>query len=292
MRFVIVTGMSGAGKSTALKMLEDMGYFCVDNLPIPLMPKFAEMLAVPGSEIDKAALGVDIRGGQAFNGLEENLHQIDGMGIHYEILFLDAGDDVLVKRYKETRRQHPLGGNGHIDRGIAREREKIGFLKMKAKYILDTSKMLTRELRIELEKIFVEGKDFKNLYITVMSFGFKYGIPQDADLVFDVRFLPNPYYIEELRPKTGNDSEVQDYVMDNEKARGFLSRLTDMIDFLVPNYILEGKNQLVIAIGCTGGKHRSVTLANELYHFLEPKGNYGVRIEHRDIGKDSITKAK
>ena len=292
MRFVVVTGMSGAGKSTALKMLEDMGYFCVDNLPIPLMPKFAEMLSIPDTEIDKVALGIDIRGGQAFKGLEENLSQIGRSGIHYEILFLDAGDDVLVKRYKETRRQHPLGGDGHIDRGIAKEREKIAFLKMQATYILDTSKMLTRELRLELEKIFVEGKDFKNLYITVMSFGFKYGIPQDADLVFDVRFLPNPYYIEDLKPKTGNDSEVRDYVMDNDKAREFLAKLTGMIDFLIPNYILEGKNQLVIAIGCTGGKHRSVTLANALYQFLEPKDNYGVRIEHRDIGKDAITKAK
>ena len=292
MRFVIVTGMSGAGKSTALKMLEDMGYFCVYNLPIPLIQKFAEMLAAPDSEIDKAALGIDIRGGQAFKGLEEKLKQIDEIGIHYEILFLDAGDDVLVKRYKETRRQHPLGGVGHIDIGIAKEREKIAFLKMQSTYILDTSKMLTRELRLELEKIFVEGKDFKNLYITVMSFGFKYGIPQDADLVFDVRFLPNPYYIEDLRRKTGNDQEVRDYVMDNDKAREFLDELTRMMDFLIPNYILEGKNQLVIAIGCTGGKHRSVTLANALYQFLEPKESYGVRIEHRDIGKDAITKAK
>ncbi|WP_122643730.1 RNase adapter RapZ [Luxibacter massiliensis] len=292
MRFVIVTGMSGAGKSTALKMLEDMGYFCVDNLPIPFMTKFAEMFSTPDAEINQVALGIDIRGGQAFEGLDEKLQQIEEMGIPYEILFLDAGDDVLVKRYKETRRQHPLGGTGHIDRGIAKEREKIAFLKMKAAYILDTSKMLTRELRMELEKIFVQGKDFKNLYITVMSFGFKYGIPQDADLVFDVRFLPNPYYIEELRPKTGNDPEVRDYVMDNEKAQEFLNRLTGMIEFLIPNYILEGKNQLVAAIGCTGGKHRSVTLANALYKFLEPKENYGVRIEHRDIGKDDITKER
>ncbi|HAX50364.1 RNase adapter RapZ [Muricomes intestini] len=292
MRFVIVTGMSGAGKSTALKVLEDKGYFCVDNLPIPLMTKFAEMFSAGDTEIDKVALGIDIRGGQAFKGLERELGQIDKMGIHYEILFLDAADDVLVKRYKETRRQHPLGGMGHIDVGIAKEREKIAFLKMQAAYILDTSKMLTRELRLELEKIFVEGKDFKNLYITVMSFGFKYGIPRDADLVFDVRFLPNPYYIEELRPKTGNDPEVQNYVMDNDKAREFMDKLTEMIDFLIPNYILEGKNQLVVAVGCTGGKHRSVTLSNALYQYLEPKGSYGVRIEHRDIGKDVITKEK
>lgn len=292
MKFVIVTGMSGAGKSTALKMLEDKGYFCVDNLPIPLMTKFAEMFSAPDTEVDKVALGIDIRGGQAFKGLEEKLRQIDGMGIQYKILFLDAGDDVLVKRYKETRRQHPLGGAGRVDVGIAKEREKIAFLKMRATYILDTSKMLTRELRQTLEKIFMEGKNFKNLYITVMSFGFKYGIPQDADLVFDVRFLPNPYYIEELRPKTGNDSQVRDYVMDNDKAREFLDKLTEMMDFLIPNYILEGKNQLVVAVGCTGGRHRSVTLSNALYQFLESEENYGVRIEHRDIGKDVITKAE
>ena len=179
-----------------------------------------------------------------------------------------------------------------VDTGIAKEREKILFLKMKATYILDTSKMLTRELRIELEKIFVDGQSFCNLYITVMSFGFKYGIPQDADLVFDVRFLPNPYYIDTLREKTGNEAEVQDYVMQNDKGRIFLDKLKDMMEFLIPNYILEGKNQLVIAIGCTGGKHRSVTLANALYQILDKDESYGVRIEHRDIGKDSITKRK
>ena len=193
----------------------------------------------------------------------------------------------------EARRQHPLSGSGRVDTGIAKEREKILFLKMKATYILDTSKMLTRELRIELEKIFVDGQSFCNLYITVMSFGFKYGIPQDADLVFDVRFLPNPYYIDTLREKTGNEAEVQDYVMQNDKGRIFLDKLKDMMEFLIPNYILEGKNQLVIAIGCTGGKHRSVTLANELYERLSvAEKEYGVRKEHRDIEKDAITKAK
>ena len=222
----------------------------------------------------------------------EVLDEMDEKQISYEILFLDAQDDVLIKRYKETRRQHPLSGSGRVDTGIAKEREKIMFLKMRATYILDTSKMLTRELKLELEKIFVRGESFCNLYITVMSFGFKYGIPQDSDLVFDVRFLPNPYYIDELREKTGNDPEVQDYVMENDKAQVFLDKLTDMIDFLIPNYILEGKNQLIISIGCTGGKHRSVTLANALYQKLDKQENYGVRIEHRDIGKDAITKRK
>ena len=292
MRFVIVTGMSGAGKSTALKMLEDMGYFFFVYLPIPLLPGFVQMLQNTDTEMKKVALGLDVRSGQDLSGLKENLEAMDRDRIGYEILFLDANDAVLVKRYKETRRQHPLSGSGRVDTGIAKEREKILFLKMKATYILDTSKMLTRELRIELEKIFVDGQSFCNLYITVMSFGFKYGIPQDADLVFDVRFLPNPYYIDTLREKTGNEAEVQDYVMQNDKGRIFLDKLKDMMEFLIPNYILEGKNQLVIAIGCTGGKHRSVTLANALYQLLDQEESYGVRIEHRDIGKDSITKRK
>ena len=292
MRFVIVTGMSGAGKSTALKMLEDMGYFCVDNLPLPLLPGFVQMIQSSEKEMKNIALGLDARSGQELSGLKEYLEEMDKNQIGYEILFLDANDDVLIKRYKETRRQHPLSGSGRVDTGIAKEREKIAFLKIKATYILDTSKMLTRELKIELEKIFVDGQNFCNLYITVMSFGFKYGIPEDADLVFDVRFLPNPYYIDTLRAKTGNDAEVQDYVMQNDKGEIFLNKLQDMMEFLIPNYILEGKNQLVIAIGCTGGKHRSVTLANALYHILEQEESYGVRIEHRDIGKDSITKKK
>lgn len=233
-----------------------------------------------------------MRGGQDFSGLQEVLDEMDEKHTDYEILFLDAQDDVLIKRYKETRRQHPLSGSGRVDTGIAKEREKIMFLKMRATYILDTSRMLTRELKLELEKIFVKGERFCSLYITVMSFGFKYGIPQDSDLVFDVRFLPNPYYIDELKEKTGNDPEVQDYVMENDKSQIFLEKLTDMVNFLIPNYILEGKNQLVIAIGCTGGKHRSVTLANALYQKLDKQENYGVRIEHRDIGKDAVTKRK
>ena len=293
MRFVIVTGMSGAGKSTALKMLEDKGYFCVDNLPVPLIPKLAELFVVPGTEMNKAALGVDIRSGHSFEELESVLGDLDAGAVKYEILYLESSDDVLIKRYKETRRFHPLtGSSGRVDRGIVKERERILFLKKKADYLIDTSHMLTRELKMELNKIFVQNKEYKNLYITVLSFGFKYGIPSDADLVFDVRFLPNPYYLEELRPLSGNDPEVRNYVMENEKAVFFLKQLTDMIEFLIPNYIAEGKTQLVIGIGCTGGKHRSVTLANKLYEALERTENYGVRIEHRDIGKDAITKAR
>lgn len=287
MRFVIVTGMSGAGKSTALNRLEDMGYFCVDNLPISLISKFAEMAYTPGSEIQRVALGVDVRSGEALGKLEDVLEGMAAASQKYEILFLDAADEVLVKRYKETRRTHPLARGGRVDRGIAQEREKLAFLKRHADYIIDTSKLLTRELNMELEKIFVEGREFKSLVVTVLSFGFKYGIPADADLVFDVRFLPNPYYYENLRKLTGNDKEIQDFVMGYDMAHIFLDKLEDMIRFLVPNYVLEGKNQLVVAIGCTGGKHRSVTLANKLYERLQKQADYGVRLEHRDIGKDA-----
>ena len=256
--------MSGAGKSTTLKMMEDMGYFCVDNMPIPLMTKLAELLIVPNGEITKIALGLDIRSGQNLRALDQVLDELEKAKIPLEILFLESNDDTLVKRYKETRRNHPLSKGGRIENGIAKERKKIAFLKERADYILDTSRMLTRELRSELNRIFAENKEYKNLYITVLSFGFKYGIPSDADLVFDVRFLPNPYYIDELRPQSGNDKTVRDYVMNNDISKEFLKKLVDMVEFLIPNYVAEGKNQLVIAIGCTGGKHRSVTLANEL----------------------------
>ena len=290
MRIVIVTGISGAGKSTALKMLEDVGYFCVDNLPVPLLPKFMEMLILPGSEYTKVALGIDIRSSQKFVQLQETLEKLREKGVKFEILFLDASDQALIKRYKETRRSHPLAGEGRVDKGIDEERRRLVFLKQQADYIIDTSQMLTRELRAEIHKIFVENKNYKNLYVTILSFGFKYGIPGDADLVFDVRFLPNPYYITELRPMSGNDAPVRDYVMNSETARIFLDKLTDMVQFLIPNYVAEGKNQLVIAIGCTGGKHRSVTLANALYYALEQEEGYGLKIEHRDIEMDARVK--
>ena len=291
MRCVIVTGMSGAGKSTALKMLEDMGYFCVDNLPVPLIPKMAELLSVPGTEINKAALGVDIRSGQNFYELKKILKELDRSGTRFEILYLESSDDVLIKRYKETRRFHPLSGkDGRVEEGIKEERKRLEFLRERADYLIDSSHMLTRELRAELSKIFVENKEYKNLYISVLSFGFKYGIPADSDLVFDVRFLPNPYYVEGMRPLSGNDAPVRDYVMGFETAQVFAEKLEDMIRFLIPNYISEGKHQLIISIGCTGGKHRSVTLANELYRRLSNAKDYGIRIEHRDLEKDAIRK--
>ena len=282
MKFVIVTGMSGAGKSTALKMLEDMGYFCVDNLPIALLPKFAELAHAPGSDISQVAVGVDIRNGRSLDEMASVLENLKASGVAYQILYLEASDEVLVKRYKETRRAHPLAKQGRVEDGIRLEREKLLYLKENATYILDTSQLLTRELKKALEQILVEEKNFKNLMITVLSFGFKYGIPNDCDLVFDVRFLPNPYYVDGLKYKTGNDEEVQDFVMDYEISHIFLDKLVDMLNFLIPNYILEGKNQLVIGIGCTGGKHRSVTLANKLFEALSDRSEYGVRLEHRD----------
>lgn len=291
MRFVIVTGMSGAGKSTALKMLEDAEYFCVDNLPIPLIEKFAQ-ISVDGSysEIQKVAIGVDIRSRNALGQLESVLEDMKKAKIKYEILYLEAQDPVLIKRYKETRRRHPLAAHGRVEDGIRKEREKLDFLKKQADYIIDTSHLLTRELKTELDKIFVKNKEYKNLFISILSFGFKYGIPTDSDLVFDVRFLPNPYYVEELRPLTGNDREVFDFVMDCENSQIFLNKLEDMVRFLIPNYISEGKNQLVISIGCTGGKHRSVTLANALYQRLSGEEEYGIRVEHRDVLKDAVRK--
>ena len=284
MRFVIVTGMSGAGKSTALKMLEDMGYFCVDNLPIAMFPGFVQMIENSETSMKKVALGVDVRSGQDISGLEKDLEQMDEKKIKYEILFLDAKDSVLVKRYKETRRQHPLSGSGRVDTGIAKEREKTAFLKMKATYILDTSKMLTRELKIELEKIFVKGESFCNLYITVMSFGFKYGIPLEADLIMDVRCLPNPFYIPELKHLTGLDKDVRDYVLESEETTEFLKRLLSMLDFSVPLYLKEGKSELVVGIGCTGGTHRRGTIAMQLNDHFREKG-YRCVIQHRDIDR-------
>ncbi|MFG6384366.1 MAG: RNase adapter RapZ [Lachnospiraceae bacterium] len=288
MKFVILTGMSGAGKSTALKIMEDIGYFCVDNLPIALIEKFAELASAQDAELQKVAVGVDIRSGQALDELQNILDKLRQAGKFFDILYLDSMNEVLVKRYKETRRTHPLAGGERVDRGIHEERKRLAFLRKQADYIIDTSNMLTRELKAELEKIFVQNQDYKNLFITIVSFGFKYGIPTDSDLVFDVRFLPNPYYVEGLRAKTGNDQEIQEFVMQYKEAGQFLDKLEDMIKFLIPNYIIEGKTQLVISVGCTGGKHRSVTLANGLYERLQNQKEFGLKIEHRDIQKDAL----
>ncbi len=289
MRLVIVTGMSGAGKTTALKMLEDAGFYCVDNLPIPLVGKFGELTQGSG-EIHNAALGIDVRSGEELSQLEDTFREWEAGKFPFEILFLDASDAILIKRYKESRRSHPLAGRDRLDRGIARERTKLAFLKKRADYILDTSKLLTRELKGELDRIFLNREGYSNLFVTILSFGFKYGIPSDADLVFDVRFLPNPYYNEDLRGHTGNEPCVQEFVKQGGTAQIFLEKLHEMIDFLLPYYVQEGKNQLVIAIGCTGGKHRSVTIANLLYDCYAPRRDIGLKIEHRDIENDRRVK--
>ena len=283
MRFVVVTGMSGGGKSTALKMLEDAGFYCVDNLPVSLIDKFVELISVPGSEIDKVVLGLDVRSDQSFEEATRMLEQLKAQGYKFEILFMDSDEKVLIKRYKETRRVHPLALDGRVEDGVRAERKVLENIRRHADYVIDTSNLLTRELKEELDRIFVNNEEYNSLMVTVMSFGFKHGIPADADLVFDVRFLPNPFYIDELKQKTGNDKEVQDYVMSYEESGLFLEKLTDMIQFLMPNYVKEGKNRLVIAIGCTGGKHRSVTLANELYKRMKDGGKYGIKLYHRDV---------
>ena len=294
MRFVIVTGMSGAGKSTALRFLEDAEYFCVDNLPVMLIEKFSMLcLNAEDSDITNFAIVVDIRSGLALDGIEDVLLRAGKIGIRYEILFLEASDDMLMKRYQETRRTHPLSGpEGRIEDGIAAERRKLAFLKNRADYVIDTSNLLTRDLKQRIDTIFVKDRSYKGLYITILSFGFKYGIPADSDLVFDVRFLPNPFYVKELKNLTGNDAEVVEFLQKVPQTAEFLDKLEDMIRFLVPNYIAEGKHQLIISVGCTGGQHRSVALANAVYKRLSKNSEYGIRIEHRDLEKDPLRRER
>lgn len=292
MRFVIVTGLSGAGKTEATRSLEDLGYFCVDNLPPTLIPKFAEACLQSDGKIDKVALVIDIRGGIFFDDLFESLKYLKNNEFKYEILFLDAADEILVKRFKESRRSHPLSPDGRVITGIENERKKLRELKDRADNIVDTSKYAIKDLREKLNLFYGDGKEVEqNLSITVLSFGFKYGIPMDADLVFDVRFIPNPFYIPELKPFSGSDEPVRNYVLSQEETTGFLTRLEDMLKFLIPNYVKEGKRQLIIAIGCTGGRHRSVAIANETNNLLNLKG-FKSTIEHRDIDEDAHRGAK
>ena len=243
---------------------------------------------MPGSEISKVALGLDVRADQNFTDATRILEQLKEKGYKFEILFMDSDDSALIKRYKETRRVHPLAADGRVEDGIHKERKILETIRKNSDYVIDTSNLLVRELKEELDRIFVQNEEYNSLMVTVMSFGFKHGIPADADLVFDVRFLPNPYYIEELKLQTGNDKGVQDYVMSFPETGIFLDKLTDMIQFLIPNYIKEGKYRLVIAIGCTGGKHRSVTLANKLYERLKAEGHYGIKLYHRDVPREGI----
>ena len=283
MKFVIVTGMSGAGKRTAMKLLEDIGFYCVDNLPVQLVTTFVELIAMPGSEIEKVVLGLDVRSDKSFVEFGKALEKIKSAGYSFDLVFMDASDATLINRYKESRRVHPVQGEGSIEDSIRAERKILREIRDKADYVFDTTTLLTRELKEELEGIYLRDKGYNSLMINILSFGFKNGIPIDSDLVFDVRFLPNPFYIEGLKMQTGNDQSVRDYVMSFPEAGEFLDKLTDMVKFLIPNYVKEGKYRLVIAIGCTGGKHRSVTLANALYARLNEHGDYGLTVSHRDI---------
>jgi UPF0042 nucleotide-binding protein len=286
MRFLIITGVSGAGKSLVVKYLEDLGFFCVDNLPPVLIPKFAEICVQSRGKINKIALVIDIRGGELFNALFPELNALKEAGLSYEILFLEASDKVLIKRFKESRRIHPLAPEGRLIKGINQERELLSEIKRIATYIVDTSNLTPRQLKEEISNIFVEGKKFDGMIINIISFGFKYGIPIDCDLVFDVRFIPNPYYIDSMKRQTGKNDAVREYVLGFNETIVFLSKLYDMLEFLLPSYVKEGKSQLVVGIGCTGGRHRSVAVSEALYAHLSGK-EHRVVIEHRDIEKDS-----
>ena len=284
MKIIIVTGMSGSGKTVALKMFEDFGYYCVDNLPVELVSNFVELTIDSERGMKGVALGIDIRSG--LDGLDGVIDELKHKKINMEILFLEADDETLIKRYKETRRNHPLAADGRLIDGIHLERQRLAFLRAKADRIMDTGRMLTKELKQELRAIYVDGKSFNNLFVTVLSFGYMYGIPDDPDLLFDVRFLPNPFYDPDLRLKTGEEHGVADYVFSNGDAEVFLDKLDDMIKFLIPRYIDEGKSALVIGIGCTGGQHRSVAIAAALKRRLDKIEGIGVRLEHRDMGKN------
>lgn len=281
MKIVIMTGLSGAGKSNAANFLEDIGFYCVDNMPPVLMNKFVDIL-MENKEISKVGIIMDIRGGRFFDDLFESLEQLRNRGIRYEIVFLEASTEELIRRFKQTRRIHPLSQDGSIEEGIEREREKLKELKAIANHIIDTTDMIPSQFKEILQSLYIKGGKSSNLTVNIISFGYKKGLPLDADLVFDVRFLPNPHYIEELREFTGNDEAVRNYVMQWPESKEFLERLKGLLDFLVPYYIREGKYRLIVAIGCTGGKHRSVAVANEIYEYLKEKGSKVV-VHHRDI---------
>ncbi|HEY3365008.1 MAG TPA: RNase adapter RapZ [Symbiobacteriaceae bacterium] len=287
MRLVIVTGMSGAGKSQATKYLEDLGFFCVDNLPPALMPKMAELCIQTEGKLNRLALGIDIRGGQFFDHIVQALDELERQGFNYQILFMDASDETLVRRYKETRRRHPLANQGRLLEGIRKERKLMQELRGRASKIIDTSNRKVSELRRDLADFFSQENEGLGLHVNMVSFGFKHGIVLDADLVFDVRFLPNPHYVQDLKPLTGEVRVVQEYVMKWSVTQQFFKRLTGLVGFLLPLYIAEGKSQLTIAIGCTGGQHRSVCIAIKLMEWLRDRG-YSVTAEHRDVGKELL----
>ncbi len=283
MKFILITGMSGAGKSTTLNFFEDSGYFCVDNLPPALISKFAELCL--HSELNKIAVVCDIRGGKFFDALTEKLNYLEENQINHEILFLEASDKALVDRYKETRRRHPLEEEGRVLDAIRKERKRLEQLRGKAHNVIDTSSISIKELKQKLRRDYLDvDEDMQSLTINIISFGFKYGIPLDADNVFDVRFMANPYYVDSLKDLTGEDKEVKDYILKWPITKRFYDKFFELIEFLIPEYEKEGKSHLSIAIGCTGGHHRSVTTAVKLKDFLDSKG-YKVTVNHRDINK-------
>lgn len=283
-QFTIVTGLSGSGKTQVVRFLEDKGFFCIDNMPPMLIPQVTELFVSVNGKYDKIAFVIDTRVGELINELLDNLKWLSDSGYKCKLLFLNASDDVLVKRYKETRRVHPLSGNKGLLDSIQRERKILDKLYLAADYVIDTSNMSLHELSMELEKIYSDKDKEDNLVINVEAFGFKYGLPLDSDLVFDVRCFPNPFYVDELKEKTGLDKEVRDYVMNYDESKKFMEKLYDMILFLLPMYIEEGKSSLNIAVGCTGGKHRSVTMALLLGDRLKEKG-YRINMIYRDIEK-------
>lgn len=279
---VMVTGVSGAGKSQALKTLEDLGFFCVDNLPPALIPTFIQLCTQLREPISKIAMGVDVRGREFFDDLSSALSTIEQAGSKAMVLFLEADDDILVRRYKETRRRHPLSLQGSVLEGIHEERAILSDLKGQASIIIDTSNLSTSELRKQLVEVFSSSVKLQKLLVTLVTFGFKHGLPMDADLVFDVRFLPNPYYVADLKPLSGLDSRVSQYLFKSSLTKSFFSRMSKFVDFLLPHYVEEGKSHLTIAVGCTGGRHRSVALGEALRTHLEAK-EHTVVVEHRDI---------
>ena len=285
MEFIIISGLSGAGKSKAASFMEDMGFFCVDNLPAPLIPKFAELGVAGTGEYDRVVLVTDVRSGTNFSALFQSLEALKGMKCPYRILYMDASDDVIIKRYKETRRSHPLAEEcDSLEGAIALERRMLAPLRERAEFVVDTSDLSTAKLRGELLRLFGRGSQEGAMTVSVTSFGFKHGLPREADLVFDVRFLPNPYYVQELRPRTGLDDGVRDYVFSGGAAGEFLEKLQDLVGFLLPKYVEEGKTALVVAVGCTGGHHRSVAIAHALAAYIRGRG-YPVTESHRDLGR-------
>lgn len=283
--FVIITGLSGAGKSEALHSFEDLGYFCIDNLPPALIPKVAEMVALPDTPKSKVALVIDVRGGKFFDALWEALRELRTSQIEYRILFLEAANETLVQRYKATRRRHPLARGGEIIEGVKRERDLLTDVKEASNAVIDTTGLAALELKQKVMTRFRPGSFSAGLAITVMSFGYKFGLPMDADIVIDVRFLPNPYYIDALRKLTGENNKVKKYVLDRPVTVKFIKKTESLLAFLLPNYAREGKTHFTIAFGCTGGRHRSAVLAEEFHAFLKAK-NYNVNLRHRDIGRD------